>query len=115
MRELFHLAERPDWEAARRAGTYETSTRGQTLAEVGFVHCSLRHQVRGVAELFYADVDDLVLLVLDADRLDVPVVYEPPAPGAEEFPHVYGPIPVTAVVDVRAVTRDAVGGFVLPL
>ena len=112
---LYHLASRPDWEAALRSGRYETSTRGRTLAEEGFVHCSLAHQVRGVAEAFYADADDLLLLVLDADRLGAPVVFEPPAPGAEDFPHVYGPIPVDAVTEARPVTRDAAGAFVLPL
>ncbi|MGC0337975.1 uncharacterized protein (DUF952 family) [Streptomyces sp. SLBN-8D4] len=44
---------------------------------------------------------DLVVLVIDPARLDVPLKYEAPAPGAEEFPHVYGPIPVDAVVDVE--------------
>ncbi len=113
MTELFHVAERPAWDAARATGRYEISTRGSTLAEVGFVHCSLAHQVRGVAERFYADADDLVLLVIDADRVDAPVVFESPTPGAEEFPHVYGPIPVAAVVEVRPVRRDATGRFAL--
>lgn len=113
MTELFHLAEGPAWDTACATGRYEFSTRGLTLAEVGFVHCSLAHQIRGVAERFYADADDLVLLVVDADRVGAPVVFEAPTPGAEEFPHVYGPIPVEAVVDVRPVRRDATGRFVL--
>ena len=42
-----------------------------------------------------------MLLEIDADRLDVPVVEEPPAPGmTETFPHVYGAIDPAAVVDV---------------
>ena len=49
---------------------------------------------------FYADVTEpLVLLEIDTDLLDVPVVEEVPAPGmTETFPHVYGAIRPAAVV-----------------
>jgi uncharacterized protein (DUF952 family) len=112
---LLHLAERADWDKARLAGEYLVSTRGRTLAEEGFIHCSLPSQVRGVAELFYADLDDLVVLVIDSDRLTAPIRFEPPAPGVDAlFPHIYGPVPAGAVVEVIPVTRDATGRFVLP-
>ena len=43
-----------------------------------------------------------MLLEIDTDLLDVPVVEEPPAPGVEEtFPHIYGPLSAAhAVVGV---------------
>ncbi|MFF7170373.1 DUF952 domain-containing protein [Streptomyces pseudovenezuelae] len=98
---IVHLTERSLWEEARARGTYEISTRGRTLQEEGFIHCSTREQLPGTAARFFAGVPDLVLLVIDPARLDVPLKYEAPEPGAEEFPHVYGPIPVAAVVDVE--------------
>lgn len=101
---LLHLTERSLWEAALATGTYEMSTRGRTLRQEGFIHCSLRHQVPLVARWVYEPyegADELVLLVIDPDRLTAPVRYEAPKPGGEEFPHVYGPIPVSAVVDVE--------------
>jgi uncharacterized protein (DUF952 family) len=49
----------------------------------------------------YEGPDELVVLVVDVERLDVPVRFEAMEPGGEEFPHVYGPIPVDAVVDVE--------------
>lgn len=104
-RVIFHLALVSDWDAARAAGEYAVSTRGATLADVGFVHCSTGEQWRGVRERFYADLpaSDLVLLTVDPTGLDVRC--EPPAPGVEElFPHVYGPIPLSAVVGVDAVS-----------
>ncbi|GAA0941916.1 DUF952 domain-containing protein [Virgisporangium aurantiacum] len=108
MTELFHLTEAATWEAARAAGEYRQSTRGVTLEQQGFIHCSLRHQVRPVAETFYADADDLVLLTVDLDKLTAPVRFE------SDFPHIYGPIPVDAVVNVVPVTRDDTGRMVLP-
>ncbi|EGX61442.1 hypothetical protein SZN_02787 [Streptomyces zinciresistens K42] len=101
---ILHITERSLWEAAREHGTYEMSTRGRTLREEGFIHCSTRAQLPTVAGFLYGspgDRDDLVVLVVDPARLTVPVRYEAPGPGGEEFPHVYGPIPVDAVVDVE--------------
>lgn len=97
---ILHLTERALWDEARARGTYETSTRGRTLQDEGFVHCSTPAQLPAVAN-FYAGLDDLVVLVIDPALLGVPVRYEGAGPGAEEFPHVYGPIPVQAVVEVR--------------
>jgi uncharacterized protein (DUF952 family) len=99
---LFHLALRRDWEAAQGAGEYRVSTLGRTLAEEGFLHASYAHQWPGVRDAYYADVTEpLVLLEVDPARLDVPVVEEVPAGGDEAFPHVYGPLPVAAVIAVR--------------
>ena len=99
---LFHLALRRDWEEAKEAGEYRVSTRGRTLAEEGFLHASYAHQWQGVRDAYYADVSEpLVLLEVDPALLDVPVVEEVPAGGDEAFPHVYGPLPVAAVVTAR--------------
>lgn len=100
---IHHVALPADWAHARDSGEYRVSTRGRTLDDVGFVHCAHDDQVAGVLARFYADVDGpLLLLSIDPSRLAASVVEEPPAPGvAELFPHVYGPIPVTAVTRVR--------------
>lgn len=110
---LLHLTERSLWEAARTTGSYEMSTRGVTLQEEGFIHCSLRHQVPRVARWVYGEYegpDELVLLVIDPQRLTAPVRYEALKPGGEEFPHIYGPIPVSAVVDVEVWDRGPAAG-----
>jgi uncharacterized protein (DUF952 family) len=112
---LFHFADRGEWLAAAAAGEYRMSTRGVTLDEQGFIHCSLRDQLHVVA-LCYADVnaDDLVVLVIDSDRVPAPVRYEAPKPGAEEYPHIYGPLPAAAVTRVVPVARDPAGRLILP-
>ena len=113
MNELLHITERHSWERAARDGEYRMSTRGVTLADEGFIHCSLRHQLREVAEAVYGDADDLVVLVIDAGRLTSPVRYEGIG-GGEQYPHIYGPVPAGAVTDVIGVGRDATGRLVLP-
>ncbi len=97
---IFHLALASDWRAASAAGRYTTSTRGRTLAQEGFIHASRGDQWQGVRERFYADVTEpLVLLVIDTDRLTAPVLEEAVRPGGETFPHVYGAIETSAVVE----------------
>jgi uncharacterized protein (DUF952 family) len=99
---IFHIATLADWQQAQESGAYTTSTRGVTLEQEGYIHASRADQWEGVRAAFYADVaEPLVLLEIDTDLLDSPVVEEPPAPGVEEtFPHVYGAIAPSAVVAV---------------
>ena len=99
--DLYHIAFRSDWEAAKADGEYAISTRGRSLADEGFIHCSFAEQVDATAARFYADVGDAVVLRIDPDRLTSRVVVEDLDGTGERFPHVYGPIPVSAVVAVR--------------
>jgi glutathione S-transferase len=100
---LYHLALRPEWNAARGEGSYRRSTRGQSLEEVGFIHLSAAHQLEATARRFYADLPpgELLLLTIDPQRLagaGLEVRHEP-APGSGElFPHLYGPLPLEAVL-----------------
>lgn len=105
---LWHLAERPHWDAALACGSYARSTLGATLGQVGFIHASRPEQLPGVARAHYSGVDDLLVLEVDTALLarhGVEVRVEPgdPAdPDSEHYPHLYGPLPVTAVTRVRS-------------
>ena len=108
MSRIFHLATAADWEAARASGRYTTSTRGVSLAEEGFIHASHEHQWPGVRELFYADLTEpLVLLEIETDLLDVPVVEEAVPGLGDTYPHVYGPLDPAAVVRVVPLAPSA--------
>lgn len=107
-RPLWHLTERTAWERALAEGRYDGSTRGASLAQVGFVHCSYPEQLAEVARFVYAGCEEpLVVLELDRDLLEAagsPVRVEPgdpQDPASERYPHVYGPVPTTAVTAVR--------------
>lgn len=101
---IFHLARREDWEAATSTGRYPWSTRGATVTDVGYVHCSFDHQWPAVRDRFYADLADesLVLLVIDEERLGVPVIVEQLEGAPEAFPHIYAELDLEAVVEVRS-------------
>ena len=105
--EILHMALPDDWATARADGEYRISTRGKRLEDEGFIHCSYPHQVELVANSFYNDLTELVLLHIDPELLDVEVRDEPPEPGSPKlFPHIYGPIPLTAVIATTWWERD---------
>ena len=67
------------------------------------MHLSTPEQVHLPAERLYPGRRDLGLLVVDPARLTDPVRLEPgdPAgPASMRFPHLYGPLPTTAVIAV---------------
>ncbi|MDQ2756509.1 MAG: DUF952 domain-containing protein [Actinomycetota bacterium] len=97
---IYHLADPAEWAQAQQSGAYTGSTRGRSLQEEGFVHCSDEQQWPVVRRTFYGDVPGpLLLLEVDESRLTSPVVREigNPATG-EVFAHVYGPLDLAAVV-----------------
>ena len=92
---LVHLCGRQDWDRARLCGEFPP--------QAGFVHLSTQQQVHLPANRLFAGRSDVVLLYLDPDRLGSPVRWEPGVPGDPEamvFPHLYGPLPVAAVMHV---------------
>ena len=102
---IFHLTTPEVWAAAQEAGSYTTSTRGISLEQEGYIHCSEAHQVEGVRARFFDDLDDVVLLEIDTDVLTSPWRSEQ-LPGVDQpYPHVYGPVDLAAVVDVRPLTQ----------
>lgn len=82
-----------------------------SLADEGFVHLSAPHQAHRVADARFAGRDDVLLLVIDPDRLDVDVVWEDTAGEGETFPHAYGSVPRSAVVAVHAYPAGTDGRF----
>jgi uncharacterized protein (DUF952 family) len=109
---IYHIATRGDWEQARRDGEYTTSTTGKTLAEEGFIHASQAAQVTGVANMFYQGLpDDLLVLVIDTERVRAEIRYED-VPGADApFPHIYGPLNTDAVLTASPLPAGPDGEF----
>ncbi|MCG7597273.1 DUF952 domain-containing protein [Mycobacterium sp. C3-094] len=105
-----HLCSADEWAAAAGCGAHRPSS----LTEVGFVHLSTPEQVHLPANRLYAGRTDLVLLHIDGARLTSPVRWEPGVPtdpDGMEFPHLYGELPVTAVIRVTPYVPGFDGQF----
>ena len=115
---ILHITSNTEWLAAKQRGEYVAPS----LQSEGFIHCSTEIQVLHVANAFYRGRNDLVLLKLDEAKLNSELKWEPPAgppaPGISEsdkFPHIYGPINLTAVSVVFDFPPDlAADTFSLP-
>ena len=100
---LFHIAAAEDW---RASGEIYVSPHFETE---GFIHCSTPAQLEGVAQRRFRGRDDLLVLSIDPTRVRAPIRYENLEGGREQFPHIYGPLNVDAVVEKRALRVSADG------
>jgi uncharacterized protein (DUF952 family) len=107
---IYHMCRREEWLAAAASGSYPGSS--QDRAD-GFIHFSTRAQIVESAAKHRAGQDGLVLLGVDPLALG-PVLKWEPARNRDLFPHLYGPLPASAVVWVRPLPLDADGRHVFP-
>lgn len=107
---IYHICRREEWEAARRAGAYEGSS--QDKAD-GFIHFSSGAQVKESGAKHRAVQSGLVLLAVDAGRLGPALKWEPSRGGAP-FPHLYGPLPIAAVLSAHDLPLGADGSHQFP-
>lgn len=106
---ILHICPRTDWTASRN-GFY----RCDSLDDEGFIHCSTPEQVIEAADFLFQGQQGLVLLVIDPARVTVPIRYEDAGNG-KFYPHIYGPLAASAVVEVlpfEPATDD--GRFAMP-
>ncbi len=96
MTEILRITTREFWEKAVALGEF----RSDDLAAEGFIHCSTPEQLSYVYGKFYQGQSGLVVLRIDPEKLQSPLVWENPHETLRLFPHVYGPIQPAAVVDV---------------
>ncbi len=107
---IYHILPKDDWEQAQSAGVYQPAS----LAEQGFIHCSKVDQVVKVANSYYGECSDLVLLCIAVDKVCTEIKYEDLLGEGERFPHIYGPLVLESVVSASPLERDEDGQFVLP-
>jgi len=95
----------------QREGAFEGSP--ADIAD-GYIHLSCGSQLAGTLDKHFSGVEGLMLVAVDLSRLGDTVRWEP-ARGGELFPHIYGRLPLGAVVRIAAVAWSAGGAVKLPL
>ena len=101
---IYHIVTESDLRANVSGDVYTPAS----LKDFGFVHCALQASVIAVANDYFSEaIEPVLLLEIDPERLTSEVRYEAPAPiaggGASHlvpatlFPHVYGPIQTQAI------------------
>jgi uncharacterized protein (DUF952 family) len=107
VRPTWHLVPHAVWEALAPGQLLEPAS----LAAEGFVHCTDGDdELIATANRHYAtDPQPFLAVSIDLDRVGSPWRIDV---AGSPYPHVYGPIPVAAIVDVVPLRRDAAGRFI---
>ena len=105
---IYHIASAEDWNTAQIKGLYKP----EGLLRDGFIHCSTVDQFLQVANFYFSERKGLVALEIDEGLLRAELRWE----GQEgyTFPHIYGPLEVSAVVRVAELKPNAKGLFEFP-
>ena len=96
------------WREAVEQGIFTGSPIDQ---QDGFIHFSTAAQVRETAAKHFSAVADLLLVAVSTPDLDLR--WEP-SRGGDLFPHLFEPLPLTAVHWVKPLPLDADGAHVFP-
>ncbi len=85
-----------------------------SLKEEGFIHCSKLSQVCKIAEIIYPQEADIMLLLIDTDKLEAKVIWEDLENMNEEYPHIYGPLNTSSIFKVAELKLNKFKKFELP-
>ena len=110
IRLIYHLCREDEWRAAEAIGAYLGSSQDR---DDGFIHFSTADQVVESAARHRAGQPGLVLIAAEAEALGSALKWETSRHG-HLFPHLYGPLPVTAVRWTRPLPLGANGAHVFP-
>ena len=105
----YKILSRADWRAALAEGRYDGSP--VDLAD-GYIHLSAADQLEATAAKHYAGQVELMLVEVDLTALGEALIWEPSRGGAL-FPHIYGPLPITATRGARGLSVSADGRMIL--
>ena len=114
---ILHITTHKEWEEAQLVGEYCAPS----LKSDGFIHCSTIKQAEDTANIFFKGQHGLALLCIDENKLKSECKYENPTGGGLNdpsvgnlFPHIYGPINISAVIKIVDFPINEKGIFALP-
>ena len=105
----YKIVDAEAWARARAIGEYGGSAVDHAD---GYIHMSTQAQLAETARKHYAGQSSLRLQAVDLARLGDAVKWEPSRGGAL-FPHLYGPLPVSAVTRIQAMAVSDEGEMTL--
>ncbi len=98
------------WLKAKQEGVFQGAAIDLTD---GYIHFSTAGQVKETAARHFADQQDLLLIAVDGGALGDKLVFEP-SRGGDLFPHLYGELPLDAVLWETPLTLGDDGAHQFP-
>lgn len=99
---IYHITKTQTWDEAKARGTYDYCA----LKTDGFIHCSTFEQTLATANRFFKGQTDLVVLEIDTEKVKEHLIFEPAVDMGENFPHIYGPLNLDAVISLKVLEVD---------
>jgi uncharacterized protein (DUF952 family) len=107
---IYKICPEPLWREAERAGIFD----GAPIdVQDGYIHFSTAAQARETAAKHFARQRDLLLIAVEAEALGEALRYEP-SRGGDLFPHLFAPLPLSAVRWVKPLPLGPDGRHVFP-
>lgn len=107
---IYKICPKALWRAAETAGRFDGAPVDRSD---GYMHFSTAEQVRETAARHFSGQADLLLVAVDAAALGQALTWEPSRGGAL-FPHLYAPLPLTAVEWVEDLPLRSDGSHAFP-
>jgi uncharacterized protein (DUF952 family) len=92
---IYKIVRGDEWQTFQKTKTFSGSALDR---QDGFIHCSTQHQWPKVKEKFFKDEKDVYLLTLTVTPLQPLIKWEESPRSGEVYPHLYGSLPLAAVV-----------------
>lgn len=93
---VYHILTSAEWGRVRSNSTYTPPA----FEQERFIHLCNEDQIAGVIERYFPEPGNLVALCISPQHLKAELRYENLLGGEEQFPHLYGPLNLDAVLEV---------------
>lgn len=107
----YKVLTKPEMDGLEHAGTFAGAAVDR---QDGYIHLSTRQQLTETVDKHFAGQDELWVAAVDLGALDETVRWEE-SRGGQLFPHIYGPLPLDAVIAYSPLERDEDGRVRLPV
>ncbi|MGK7939971.1 MAG: DUF952 domain-containing protein [Crocosphaera sp.] len=114
---IFHITTPETWQKAKQNKVYKCDS----LETEGFIHCATKSQVLTIANTFYSNYEQLIILIINPDKLLAKLQWESPIhpnpnlaeniDDSQKFPHIYGVINLDAIEEIIQLCKNKQGFF----
>ncbi len=102
---IYLLSSQAEYQQALKSGTLVRDS----LQSEGFIHATPKNQLNRLANKYYKNKKQPLILVVDKELISPEIKWEPATGGL--YPHIYGPLNMSAVIKVEEISLSSDGNF----
>ncbi len=106
---LFTIITKRSWKTFTSSGEYSP----ETLISEGFIRCIPDKELEAYANSQFESTEDLLLIVIDPLRIQVPIKHEKVA--SVSYPLIFGSLSLDAIIEKIPLPRDNNGNFMISI